>query len=144
MWKASLVLMIGVVACHAAMDDMNSMRGYIADTRRETTRHLEAARTASTMQHMRDELDTHRSGMTPMMVDMDVTMDGMTSHCDGSGLGEMRAMHGDLEDEMTQHFATMTASTELATALAEVERHASSTLSMMDGMDGAMGNMRCR
>lgn len=144
MWKASLALMIGVVACHAAMDDMNSMRGYIADTRSETSRHLEAARAATTMQHMREELDTHRSGMMPMMMDMDVTMGGMSSHCDGSGLGEMRAMHGDLADEMAQHFATMTASTELATALAEVERHASSMLSMMDGMDGAMGNMHCR
>ena len=59
MWKASLALalMIGVVACHAAMDDMDSMRGYIEDTRRETSRHVEAARGASTMQQMRDELN---------------------------------------------------------------------------------------
>lgn len=145
MWKTLLsLLLFGLVACHSGMDDMNNMRSYIADTRRETNRHLDAARAAPTMDDMRAEMDQHRSGMTPMMADIDMTMDSMTSHCDGLGLGEMRAMHGELDGEMTQHLSTMDASTEIGAATVEVERHAAAMLSMMDGMDGAMGHMTCR
>ena len=144
MWKTSLLVCAALIGCHSSMDDMNSMRSYIDDTRRETNRHLDAARAATTMEHMRDEMDKHRSGMTPMMADMDVTMDSMTTHCDGLGLGEMRAMHGELDGEMTQHLSTMDASSELAAARAEVERHAASMMSMMDGMDGAIGKMQCQ
>lgn len=142
--KTTLLLLAALIGCHSSMDDMSSMRNYIEDTRRETDRHLGVARAATTMQHMRDEMDMHRSGMTPMMADMGMTIDSMTMHCDGLGLGEMRAMHGELDGEMTEHLSTMDASTELQTAKAEVERHAASMLAMMDGMDGAMGNMQCR
>jgi hypothetical protein len=144
MWKTSLLLCAALIGCHSSMDDMNSMRSSIDDTRRETIRHLDTARAATTMQDVRDEMDVHRNGMTPMMADMDVTMDSMTTHCDGLGLGEMRAMHGELEGEMTQHLSMTEASAELATAQGEVERHAATMLAMMDGMDGAMGNMHCR
>jgi hypothetical protein len=143
MWKTSLLL-IAVMGCHSAMDDMNSMRAYIDDTRRETTQHLEAARAASTMQHMRDEMTRHRDGMKMMMVDMDVALESMTSHCDELGLGEMRAMHGELDGEMMQHVAAMDTSVDLAAAMDEVERHAVATMSMADGMGTAMGSVHCR
>jgi hypothetical protein len=143
MWKLALLL-VAFGACHAAMDDMNSMRGYIDDTRRETTRHLDAARAALTMQDMRSEMAQHRDGMTPMMGDIDVTMDSMMSHCDGGGLGDMRAMHGELDGEMAQHLAMMDASLELPAAQAEVERHGATMMTMMDGMNGAMTRMSCQ
>jgi len=143
MWKATLLL-LGLSACHAAMDDMNSMRGYVDDTRRETTRHLESARAAITLQDMRDEMDRHRDGMTPMMGDIDMTMDSMRSHCGGDGFGEMRTMHGELDGELTQHLSAMEATTELSAKLVEVERHAATIMTMMDGMDGAMTRMSCR
>ena len=142
MWKTSLLL-LALSACHAAMDDMNAMRGYVEDTRRETTRHLEAARAAVTLQDMRDEMDRHRDGMTPMMADIDLTMDSMTSHCGGDGVGEMRTMHGELDGEMAQHLSAMEA-VELSAQLVEVERHAATMMTMMDGMDGAMAGMSCR
>lgn len=141
MWRTALVLLLAVAACHAGMHDTSLMRDYLEDARLETARHQEAARGASTMQHMRDEMDRHRRGMAPMMDGMDIAMDGMASHCDG--LGEMREMHGGMEAEMAGHLATMEASSELAAAMAEVERHAAAMTSMMDGMNGAMGHMRC-
>jgi hypothetical protein len=144
MWKTSLLLFAAVIGCHSSMDDMSSMRGYIDEARHETSRHLEMARSATTMQHMRDEMDVHRSGMATMIADMDATMASMTGHCDGMGLDEMHVMHGDIEGELTQHLGIMDASTELATSQAEVERHAATMLSMMDGMDGPMGTMHCR
>jgi hypothetical protein len=143
--KPSLLLLAAVLfGCHASMDHMSSMRGYIEDTRHETNRHLGAAQAATTMQDMRDEMDIHRTGMTPMMSDMGMTIDSMMTLCHGRGLGEIRAMHGELDVEMTQHHSTMDASVELTAAQAEVERHAASMLVMMAGMDGAMGNMKCR
>lgn len=144
MWKTNLLLCAALIGCHSSMDDMSAMRGNLADMRYETDRHLAAARGATAMQHVRDEMRTHRDNMAPIMMDMDAMMDSMAMHCDGMGAGGMRAMHGDLEREMTQHFATMDASTELAATLAEVERHAARMLAMMDGMGGAMGNVRCR
>lgn len=144
MWKTSLLLCVALTGCHSSMDDMGSMRSYVDDTRRETNRHVEAARAATTMQHMREEMAVHRMGMMPMMMDMDGTMESMMGHCDGSGLGDMRAMHGQLADEMTHHLAIMDASIELGAARAEVEHHAATMQSMMDGMDGAMGHMSCR
>src|SRR5512134_11274 len=108
MWKTSLVLCIALFGCHSAMgDDMSSMRGYIDDARRETTRHLEASRAATTMQQMHGEMENHRIGMTHVMNDMDSMMDGMTMHCDGLGLDDMRGMHSELQSDMAQHFATM-------------------------------------
>lgn len=143
MWKAGLLLVLGFGGCHASMDDMSSMRGYVEDTRRETTRHLDAARAALTTKDMRDEMDRHRDGMTPMMADIDMAMDGMVGHCGGDGVGEMRTMHGELDGEMAQHLAAMNASLEVSAALAEVERHAATMMTMMDGMDGAMSRMSC-
>jgi hypothetical protein len=144
MWKMSLLLCSVLIACHSSMDDMSSMRGYIDDTRRETIRHLDAARAVTTMEHMRAEMDRHRNETMPMMADMDSTMDSMTTHCDGLGLDEMRAMHGDFEGEMTNHQSTIEANTDLAAAQAEVERHGVTMLAMMDGMEGAMESMHCR
>lgn len=143
MWKLALLL-IGLGACHVAMDDMSLMGGYIDDARRETTRHLDAARAAVTMEEMRSEMVGHRDGMTAMMGDVDATMDSMMSHCDGGGLSDMRAMHGELDGEMAKHLAMMDASLELPAAQAEVERHVATTMTMMDGMNGAMTRMSCR
>lgn len=144
MLKTSLLMLTVLFGCHSSMDDMDSMRSYIEDTRRETNRHLQAARAATTMQDMRDEIDVHRDGMRPMMSDMGMTIDGMRMHCDGGGLGDMRAMHGEIDGELTQHLAIIDASSELVIAQAEVEQHAASMLVMMDGIDGAMANMQCR
>ncbi len=144
MLKTSLLMLTVMFGCHSSMDDMDSMRSYIEDTRRETNRHLRAARGATTMQHMRDEIDVHRNDMQPMMSDMVMTIDSMRMHCDGGGLGDMRAMHGEIDGELTQHLEIMDASSELVMAKAEVEQHAASMLVLMDGMDGAMANMQCR
>jgi hypothetical protein len=145
MWKTSLLLCAVLIGCHSSMDDdMNSMRSHIDDTRRETIGHLDVTRTATTMEHMRAEMDRHRNQMAPTMADMDSTMESMTTHCDGLGLGKMRAMHGELESEVTQHFSAIEANAELAAVKAEVERHGEAMLAMMDGMDGAMGNMHCQ
>ena len=140
-----MAMSIGLGACHPAMmNDLEAMRGYIDDTRRETNRHLDAARAARTMEEMRAEMNRHRDGMTPMMIDIDTTMDGMTSHCDGAGLDDMRAMHGELDGEMAQHASAIDAITDPAAAVVETERHASTMMATMDGMDGAMEQMRCR
>lgn len=144
MWKMSLALLIGLTSCHTAMDDTSAMRSAIDDTRLEATRHLGAARGATTMQHMRAEVTNHRDGMMPVMADMDTMMGSMMSHCDGMGLGAMRDMHDAVDGEMTQHLNTMDATVELAPAMAEVERHHAKMMSMMDGMDGAMSHMTCR
>ncbi len=145
MWRITLALAIGLGACHSTMmNDVEAMRGYLDDTRRETNRHLDAARSARTMQDLRGEMDRHRDGMTPMMFDIDATMDGMTSHCDGTGLDDMRAMHGELDGEMAQHASVIDAILDLDGAVAEVERHASTMMMTMEGMDGAMERMRCR
>lgn len=136
-------LLFGLVACHPGMDDMNNMRGSVGDARRETNRHLDAAQAVSSMDDMRREMDQHRNGMTPMMADIEMTMDSMGTHCDGLGLGEMRAMHGELDGEMTRHLSTMAATADIGVAVSEVERHAASMFTMMDGMDSAMGHMSC-
>lgn len=143
MWKTSLALLIGLSSCHAAMDDTSSMRSSIDDTRVETTRHLEAARGATTIQQMRDEMTNHRDGMTPMMSDMDMMIGSMMSHCSGLGLGTMRGMHDALDGEMTRHLSRMDATVALAPAMAEVERHYSGMMSTMDRMDSAMSHMTC-
>lgn len=140
----TLPLLFGLVACHSGMDDMNNMRSYVADTRRETNRHLDAAQAAPSMDDMRGEMDHHRNGMTPMMADIEMTMDSMAMHCDGLGLGEMQAMHGELDGEMTRHLSAMEATADLGVAVGEVERHAATMFTMMDGMDGAMGHMTCQ
>ena len=126
------------------MNDEEAMLGYLEDTRRETTHHLTAVRTVTTMPGMRDEMTRHRDGMGPMMIDIDTTMESMGSHCDGSGMDDLRAMHGDLDSEMLQHGATMDGIDALPAATTEVERHADAMFEMMDGMSGAMGRMRCR
>jgi hypothetical protein len=144
MWKTSLLLCAALIGCHSSMDDMSSMRSYIDETRAETHRHRDAVRAATTMPHVHDEMAVHRNGMLPVMADMSSTMRSMNMHCDGLGLDEMRAMHGELEGEMTRHLSTMEARTELAMAQTEVERHAGTMLAVMDGMRGAMGSMHCR
>ena len=137
--------MLGLSACHSAMmNDEESMRVYLEDTRRETTHHLTAVRSVSTMPGMRDEMTRHRDGMGPMMIDIDTTMESMASHCDGSGMDDMRAMHGDLDSEVLQHGTTMDGIDALPAATTEVERHADAMFVMMDGMSGAMGRMHCR
>ena len=143
MWKASCLALLALSACHASMDEMGDMRGYVDDTRRETIRHLEAARTAITTQDMRAEMERHRNGMTPMMVDIDMSMDAMADHCGGDGAGDMRALYGALDGEMAQHLSAMDASLVMSAALAEVERHAAAMMTMMDDMDGAMTRMTC-
>ena len=145
MWKITLAAAISLGACHSAMmNDVDAMRGYVDDTRRETNRHLDATRSTQTMADLWDEMILHADVMRPMMFDMDATMDGMISHCDGGGLDDMRAMHGELDGEMAQHLAMMDASLELPTALGEVERHAATMMTMMDGMNGAMTRMSCQ
>ena len=145
MWRINLAMAIGLGACHPAMmNDLEAMRGYIDDTRRETSRHLDAARAALTMEDMRAEMTRHRDDMTPMMFDIDTTMDGMISHCDDAGLDDMRAMHGELDGEMTQHASTVDAIDDLEAAVVETERHASTMMTTMEGMDGAMERMHCR
>ena len=145
MWRITLAMTIGLGACHSSMmNDVEAMRGYLDDARRETNRHLDAARSAGTMQDLRGEMDRHRDGMAPMMVDIDATMDGMMSHCDGTGLDDMRAMHGELDGEMAQHASAIDAILDLDGAVAEVDRHASTMMMTMEGMDGAMERMRCR
>ena len=143
MLKITLFLFAVTIGCHSSMDDMSSMRSHTEDMTTETARHLIAARGATTMQQMRDEVDVHRSGMASMMAEMAMTMDSMTKHCDRAGAGEMDAMHGEADGEMSQHFSSLDASSDLAAAQAEVERHAASMFAMMDRMDGAMSNMQC-
>lgn len=145
MWRIILAAAIGLGACHPAMmTDIEAMRGYIDDTRRETNRHLDAARAAGTLDEMRAEMARHREDMVPMMFDLDATMDGMTSHCDGAGLDDMRAMHGELDGEMAQHRSAVNTIDDLDAAVVETERHAGSMMAAMEGMDGAMEQMRCR
>ncbi len=145
MWKIILAAAISLGACHSAMmNDVDAMRGYVDDTRRETTRHLDATRSTQTMADLWDEMILHADGMRPMMFDMDATMDGMISHCDGGDLDDMRAMHGELDGEMAQHATAVDAIVDLDAAVAETERHAGAMMVTMDGMDGAMERMRCR
>lgn len=68
----------------------------------------------------------------------------MISHCGGAGLDDMRAMHGELDGEMVQHASTVDAIDDLDAAVVETERHASTMMTTMEGMDGAMERMRCR
>ena len=56
----------------------------------------------------------------------------------------MRAMHGELDGEMVQHASTVDAIDDLDAAVVETERHASTMMTTMEGMDGAMERMRCR
>lgn len=145
MLKSTLAMMLGLAACHSGMmNDEQAMRGHLEETRRETTLHLTAARTVTTMPGMRDEMTRHRDGMVPMMNDIDSTMESMGSHCDGSGMGDMRAMYGDLDSEMVLHAASIDAIDALPAATTEVERHADAMFEMMDGMGGAMARMQCR
>lgn len=145
MWKSNFAIAVGLTACHPAMmNDEEPMRTYLDDTRRETLRHADAVRAAATMSGVRAEQTRHREGMTPMMVDIDSVMEEMASHCDGSGIDDMTAMHGELDGEVAVHATAMAAIEDLDAANVEVERHASITLSMMDGMGGAMDRMRCR
>ena len=143
MWK-TLPLLLGFAACHAGMDDMGSMQSYVADMRRETNHHFEAARAATTLADMRGEMSRHRDGMATMMADVDMTLGSMTTRCGGSGFDELRAMHGELDGEWGRHLAAMDASNELSIAVAEVERHTAAMLATMDDMDAAMGAMTCR
>ena len=145
MLKSTLAMMLGLAACQSTMmNDEEAMRGHLEDARLETTRHLGAARVATTMPALRDEMTLHRDGMAPMMSDIGATMEGMRSHCDGSGLADMDTMHGELDSEMVQHASAMTAIDTLPAATTEVERHADVMFTMMDGMGGAMGRMECR
>ncbi len=133
--------MLLMSACHGGMDDSGAMRGFISETRSEAQQHLAFARAATTVQDLRVDADRYREAITPMMANMDAMMDGMGSHCGGSG--DMREMHAGLDTEMAQHMATMHAATQLSPARAEVERHAVATMSTMDRMDGMMGPMSC-
>jgi hypothetical protein len=53
-------------------------------------------------------------------------------------------MLGELDVEWGQLLAAMDASNEISIAVAEVERHTSAMLAMMDDMDTAMDAMTCR
>ena len=145
MLKSTFAMMLGLAACQSTMmNDEESMRGLLEDARLETTRHLAATRAVTTMLDLRDEMTRHRDGMAPMMSDIDTTMEGMRSHCDGAGLGDMHATHGEVDSEMLDHAAAMTAIDTLPAATTEVERHAAAMFTMMDDMGGAMGRMECR
>ena len=143
MWKLILATTF-TASCHGAMmNDLDAMRGYVEDTRLETTRHLQAARAATTMTDIRVEMASHADGMGSMVADIDVTMADMTSHCGGAGMDDMRGMHADLDLEIGQHGATMNAVGDLPAAMTEIERHAAAMMTMMDGMSTAMTRMSC-
>lgn len=141
MWKSTLVSMFMMSACHGGMDDTGAMRGFISETKSEALQHLAFARTATSLQDLRVDAERYRDVLMPMMADMDAMMDGMGAHC--GGMGGMRDMHAGLETAMAQHMAMMHATTQMSSARAEVERHASATMSTMDRMDGMMGSMNC-
>lgn len=141
MWKITLALAVGLGACHSSMMNVDEMRGYVDDTRRETNRHLHAIRISSTLDGVDTEMSRHRDDMRAMMLGLDATMADMRSHCAGGGLDEMRAMHGDLDGEMAQHLSAMNAIADLHVAVVETERHAGAMMATMDGMEGAMEGM---
>lgn len=144
MWNTSFAMVIGLASCHPAMmNDEEGMRAYLNDARRETVRHAEATRAATTISDVRAEVSRHRDGMTPMMLDIDSAAEGMVSHCDGTGVADMSAMHGELDDELARHLGAMATIEDLAAVTAEVDRHEGTALSIVDDMGGAMGRMRC-
>ncbi len=104
---------------------------------------IKLTRAARTMEDMRAEMNRHRDGMTPMMSAIDMAMEGMASHCGGDGLDDMRAMHGNLDGEMALHGSAIDAITDPAAGVVETERHATTMMATMEGMDGAMQQMRC-
>jgi hypothetical protein len=142
--RGIILLALAIGGCHSAISDMASMQVYVDDTRRETARYVRSAHAALAIDDLRDELEHHRRAMSPIMGDMDDAMSSMASRCDGLGVSQMRAMHGELEHEMTHHPATMGAFSDLGPAVAEVDRHGWATMSMMDDMDEAMDHMACR
>ena len=142
MWKASLLLLVGLTACHAS-GDMGDMSDSIDDVRLEINRHAEAAQAAPTMEYMRQELTRHRYEMMPILDDIDHTMSSMASHCDGMGLADMHAMHYAMHDELTRHLASMEKGMELPEAKMEVDRYVAAMRFTMDGMFGSMDSMSC-
>ncbi len=125
------------------MSDVEQMRTIVDDARVEGATHRAAALAIETMPEMQLEMTRHARVTTGMMSDLAAGMDGMAAHCRGSGMGEMRAMHGDLDGEMAEHAAAMASQADMAAAHAEVERHVEATNAMMETMEGAMGRMTC-
>ena len=142
MWKASLLLLVGLTACHSS-GDMGDMSDSIDDVRLEINRHAEASQAAPTIEYMRQELTRHRYEMMPILDDVDHTMSSMSSHCDGTGLTDMLAMHDAMHDELGRHLTSMDKGMELPAAKMEVERYAAAMRFTMDGMFGSMGSMNC-
>lgn len=125
------------------MSDVELMRAVVDDGRVETAVHRQAAVAAATLPEMQIEMIRHARVTAGMMNDLADGMDGMATHCQGSGMGEMRAMHGDLDGEMARHAAAMASLADLGASRAEVERHAEAANVMMGAMDDAMERMTC-
>src|SRR5512139_988873 len=142
MWKASLFAVI-LTGCGSSMDEMSEMGGALNDIRLETNRHIEASHAMPSMENMRMELTRHRYEMMPLMEDLDVTMNSMSTHCSGMTLADMHAMHGDLYAEWNRHMSSMGPEMTIPVALAEVDNYANAVRSMADAMDRAMTGMHC-
>jgi hypothetical protein len=125
------------------MGDQGAMRDHIAAARAENEVHAAAVAAATSMDEVHAEMTRHDGAMAGMMGDMDMTMDGMSGHCTGSGMGHMREQHGDMTTEMDAHHAMMAGVGDLAAAREETDRHVVAMDEMMDGMDGAMEHLGC-
>ena len=138
-----LAAALGAAGCGGSMmSDRDWIRSMVDDARQENDAHRVAIDAAGSLAQVRDEMDRHEATMDDMMGTMGTGMDGMT-HCTGSGMQYLRAMHGDMNGEMDQHGALMDQSTDLDTASAEVTRHAGAMDEMVDGMDVASDRMGC-
>ncbi len=138
-----LATALGIGGCDATMmSDPDRMRSMIDDARLENEAHRDAAASATTLTDMRGEMTRHDALMDHLMDDMGMQMDGM-SHCTGAGMQDLRGMHEDAEGEMTGHRTAMAATTELAAAATEVDRHVDAMHMMLAGMGAATARMGC-
>lgn len=139
-----LVSTLIALGCDTTMSEsMNDMRSSLDRARQETAIHDESAAFALDIPSLQAEMDRHAEAMIGMMGDLDEQMDRIARRCFGTGLGGMRARHGQLDGEVAHHGAIMPTLADLSAARAEVARHSATMSSIYDAMDRAMEDMSC-
>ncbi len=114
-----LAAALGTAGCGGSMmSDPDEMRSMIDDARQENVTHVTTTDAADSLAQVRDEMNRHEGAMGDMMDMMDSEMDGM-SHCNGSGMQDLRDMHDGMLGEMDQHGTAMDQAVDLDAATAE-------------------------
>lgn len=143
---AALPVLSFLSACgvdHMGNHDASAIADSVQSMRVEVGRHRDAITGAVSLTDVPPETERHDRAVADITHIMNTTMDGMMSHCSGSGMGMMHDRIGSIGSEMQSDREAMLNAQTLADARAECTAHSHRMSGMLDDMQGALGSFGC-